>query len=112
MTPRDLNRQLALEHAVRVPDGAGGFALAWETLGTLWAQVTPAAGSERGDTAGPVSVSRYAVTVRAAPVGAVSRPVAGQRFREGTRIFAIRAVGEAKGSDLYLTCRVEEEAAT
>ncbi|MCV6587121.1 MAG: head-tail adaptor protein [Marinibacterium sp.] len=112
MTPPDLNRKLALEHAVRVPDGAGGYAMAWETLGTLWGGMRAASGRERGDSSGPVSVGRYTVTVRAAPVGAVSRPVAGQRFRDGVRVFAIRAVSEAEGTGLYLNCRVEEEVAS
>lgn len=112
MNARDLNRQLVLEHAVRVADDAGGFALSWEPLGTLWGAMASATGRERSDATGPVSVARYDVTVRAAPVGAASRPVAGQRFRDGVRIYAIRAVTEAKGTDLYLTCRVEEEAAT
>lgn len=111
MTAPDLNRKLALEHAVRVADGAGGYAMAWETLGTIWGALKASAGRQRSGSAGPVAVSRYTVTVRAAPIGAVSRPVAGQRFRDGTRIFAIRAVSETDGTGLYLACRVEEEAA-
>ncbi len=104
-----LSRKLVLEHAVRSADGAGGYALSWEALGTLWAGVRPLTGRDRGGLAGPVSVGRYAVTVRAMPVGSASRPVAGQRFRDGSRILAIRAVSEADAAGKYLTCQAEEE---
>ncbi|MCE8471036.1 head-tail adaptor protein, partial [Rhodovulum sulfidophilum] len=47
--------------------------------------------------------------VRGAPPGAPSRPAAGQRFREGTRYFHIRAVTEHDARGLYLACYAEEE---
>jgi hypothetical protein len=53
----------------------------------------------------------YRITVRAAPYGAPSRPAAGQRFREGTRIFQINAVAEQGVDALFLTCFAEEETA-
>jgi head-tail adaptor len=46
--------------------------------------------------------------VRGAPVGAPSRPVAGQRFREGARIYPILAVAEADPEGRYLVCHAEE----
>lgn len=109
MSAPRLNRALALEHAVRTPDGAGGYGLSWETLGTLWAEVKALTGREAGGAAGPLAVARLAITVRAAPVGSDARPVAGQRFRDGTRVFAIRVVSEADPSGLYLLCQAEEE---
>jgi hypothetical protein len=43
-----LNRALVLEAPqTRVPDGAGGFALTWGALGTLWAEVVAGAGRDR-----------------------------------------------------------------
>ncbi|NJS38774.1 MAG: head-tail adaptor protein [Rhodobacteraceae bacterium] len=54
----------------------------------------------------------YRITVRAAPTGAVSRPKAGQRFREGTRLFPILAVTEADPYGRFLTCFAREEVAT
>ncbi len=106
-----LDRKLVLEHAVRIPDGAGGYNLGWEILGTLWAQFAAYRGRERAGNAGPVSVGGFSITVRSAPVGSAARPVAGQRFRDGARIFAIRAVSEADREGLYLTCRADEEVA-
>jgi head-tail adaptor len=112
MTGRlNLTRPLVLEAVTRVPDGAGGFAEAWAPLGTLWADLRARTGREaRGET-GPLSTVPYKITVRAMPQGAPSRPVAGQRFRDGARIFAILAVAESDPVGRYLTCFAEEELA-
>ena len=111
MGPVRLNRQLMLEAPERVADGAGGWSESWAALGMLWADVSARTGRDaRGETAG-LSVAPYRIIVRAAPVGAVSRPVPGQRFRDGTRVFAIRAVAEADKGGRYLTCFAEEEVA-
>jgi len=107
-----LNRQLVLEAPVRAPDGAGGFAETWSVLGALWAEVTARTGRERSGSGATVSAVTYRIAVRGAPVGSMARPVAGQRFREGTRIFAIRAVAERGHDGRYLECTAEEESAT
>ncbi|MBK1636160.1 head-tail adaptor protein [Rhodovulum adriaticum] len=109
---RRLSRKLVLEAPERVADGAGGFTETWVARGTLWAEVSPRTGGAR--TGQGVSLSRvgYRIVVRGAPVGAPSRPVPGQRFREGARLFAIRAVTEADPQGRYLTCFAEEEDAT
>ena len=52
----------------------------------------------------------YRITLRGSPVGAPSRPVAGQRFRDGSRIFTILAVSEADAVGRYLICAAQEEA--
>ena len=104
-----LNRALTLEGPVTVPDGAGGYAKSWTVLGTLWAEI--AAGSGR-DTAGEdvtLSTVPYRITVRAAPVGAPSRPIPEQRLREGTRVFHILAVTERDADARFLTCFAREE---
>ncbi|MEX0286749.1 MAG: head-tail adaptor protein [Paracoccaceae bacterium] len=106
-----LTRKLLLEHAVRNPDGSGGYTLGWEALGTLWASVRARRGRERAGVAGPVSVGGFDITVRGAPVESPMRPVAGQRFRDGTRVFAIHAVAETDDAGMYLTCISEEEVA-
>lgn len=84
-----LNRSLVLETPSRVADGAGGFVQGWSALGVLWAHV-----------------QGKRVTVRGA-VGP-QRPVEGQRFRDGARVFAIGAVTEADVDGRYLLCMVEE----
>ena len=111
MSAPQLNRSLVLEAPLKVADGAGGYTRDWEPLGVLWAQVKAGSGREKAETAATLSRVPYRITVRAAPYGAPSRPVAGQRFREGSRIFEIYAVAEAGVQAAYLTCHAQEEVA-
>ncbi len=106
-----LNRKLTLEHAVRTSDRAGGFKSRWEVLGSLWAEITPGTGAERGANALALSRVPLKITVRSAPVGSDARPVAGQRFREGARVYSILAVAERDTRARFLICRAEEEVA-
>lgn len=106
-----LTRKLVLEAPERTEDGAGGFVESWVALGTLWAAVDMRSGREARGEVAALSRAAFRITVRAAPVGAPSRPVAGQRFREGDRVFLVRAVGEADGDARYLMCFAEEETA-
>ena len=106
-----LNRKLVLEAPGRVGDGAGGFTETWTALGELWAEVTARSGRERAEAGAPVSAVSYRIVVRAAPYGAVSRPMPEQRFRDGTRLFVIQAVAEADAAGRYLTCFADEEVA-
>lgn len=108
-----LNRRLQLEAGARLQDGAGGFARNWKPLGTLWAEVRPRSGRMTSDSdAGSLSVAGFQVIVRASPVGHSARPVAGQRFRMGTRIFRINAVTEDEPAVRYLLCHCVEEIAS
>lgn len=111
MTAPRLNRSLVLEAPVNTADGAGGFVRDWQPLGVLWAELK--AGSGREVAAAETTVSRvpYRITVRAAPFGATSRPTAGQRFREGPRVFNITAVAEQGVNAQFLTCHAQEELA-
>lgn len=104
-----LNRALVLEGAIRTADGAGGFTETWTALGTLWAELLPGSGSDVLGEERMLSAVPYRVTVRGAPVASPSRPEAGQRFREGTRLFRIQAVTERDGQGRYLTCFAREE---
>ena len=56
-----------------------------------------------------ISTIPYKITVRAAPHGAPSRPIPGQRFRDGVRIFRILSVTELDKGSRYLTCVAREE---
>lgn len=107
-----LNRQLALEELDRVPDGAGGFSDIWMPLGTLWADVSARSGRERGGEVAAVSVVVCRIVVRAAPTGSSMRPRAGQRFREGDRVYVIEAVAEKDMGARYLVCFATEERVT
>jgi head-tail adaptor len=103
-----LGRRLVLEERELSADGAGGYAVAWVPRGTLWADVTARSGREEfvGGQARPRA--RFRIVVRAAPVGAVSRPRPEQRFREGARIFDILTVAEWDARGAYLEIVAEE----
>lgn len=104
-----LNRRLVLEAVERVPDGAGGFTETWVPRGALWAEVTARTGREKAGEAAPLSIMGYRIVVRGAPVGMSARPQPDQRFREGARVFVIRAVAERDPDGRYLTCFADEE---
>ena len=106
-----LNRKLVLEGPVRSPDGAGGFTQSWTALGTHWASVEARTGRERAQGGATVSSMSFRVIVRSAPVGSPARPSPDQRFREGNRVFVIRAIAERDPGGRYLTCFTDEEVA-
>jgi len=106
-----LNRKLVLEGTLRSPDGAGGFSEVWVPLGTLWAEVNARTGRERAEAGTPVSTVSYRIVVRAAPVGAPSRPGPQQRLRDGARVYVIQAVSEHDLEGRFLTCFADEEVA-
>jgi len=107
-TPR-LNRKLKLETAYRTRDDAGGYETTWAVLGELWCAVKAGTASEAEVAGLPISTAPYKITVRAAPFGAASRPVAGQQMRDGERVFRLLAVTEADEGAKYLTCFAREE---
>jgi head-tail adaptor len=109
-TPR-LNRRLSLEQPIRTPDGAGGFATAWEGLGTLWAEVDPGTTRFAAQAGGTGTRLPVKVTVRAAPYGAPSRPEPGQRFRDGDRTYGIVSVMLGEHGGRFLECYTREEGA-
>ena len=111
MTPPRLDCSLMLEAPTRVSDGAGGYVNDWKPLGMLWVALKAGSGRQSGAFATSVSRVPYRITVRAAPHGAPSRPIPGQRFRDGTRIFNITAVAEVDAHAKYLICHAEEEVA-
>lgn len=110
--PITLRRALVLQEAVRQGDNAGGFLETWTDLGTVWAELRAGFGRERNGLAASISSVPYRIILRATPVGAASRPKAGQRFLEGTRTFALLAVAELKEDDRYLVCYCKEEIST
>ncbi len=107
-----LNRSLVLEGPVQIADGAGGYSRDWQPLGVIWAELKAGSGRETAAFAATVSRVPYRITVRAAPYGAPSRPQAGQRFRDGARVFNILAVAEKDAHARFLTCHAEEEVAS
>ena len=112
MTPPRLNRRLVLETPERISDGAGGHVQGWVPLGSLWAEVTARTGRERAEVGVPLSSMAVRIVVRGAPVGSAARPRPEQRFRDGERVFLIRAVAERDPGGRHLVCFADEEVAT
>ncbi|WP_232830471.1 phage head closure protein [Oceanicella sp. SM1341] len=105
-----LRRLLVLETPERVADGGGGAGVAWSALGALWAEVQAVSGSETISGARERVRISHRIMVRGAPEGSPARPLPDQRFREGGRIYAIRAVSEYDQEGRFLTCWTEEGA--
>lgn len=105
----NLNRLLMLEQQVRTADGAGGFAVTWEAVGPLWAEVLPGAGRDTGGEEVTLATVPYRITVRGAPQGSPRRPLPEQRLRDGGRVFRILAVTERDAQGHYLSCFAREE---
>lgn len=104
-----LKRELVLEAEVAAPDGAGGLVRGWAVVGRLWAEVAPGSGALAAGEEVPLARQPLRITVRGAAVGAPSRPVPGQRFRDGARVYAILAVTERDPDGRYLVCAAREE---
>ena len=108
---RPLSRKLDLETLSRVDNGSGGYDSAWVSLGVHWGAVDSGRGRlETGDGYAR-SRSSYRITIRAVPPKSPSRPIAGQRFRDGTRVFLIRTVADAPDAR-HLFCYTDEEDAS
>jgi len=103
-----LDRALVLEVPLRVADGAGGFAEGWQAVGTIWAEVRPGNARMVGAMEAAAVTLPLRITVRGVPQAHALRPKAGQRFREGARLFLIGAVAERDGTGRYLICAAEE----
>lgn len=109
MSAYRLNRPMVLEEAQIMPDGAGGQALAWQALGTVWCELRAGTGSERRGEIIPEGQMRFRIFLRAAPQGSPQRPRPDQRLREGQRLFRILAVSEADAVGAFLVCHAREE---
>lgn len=107
-----LNRRLVLEERGRAPDGAGGATGGWTALGEHWAAIRSGTGRIEGGEGFPRSRVPYRVTIRAVAPDSPARPKAGQRFREGERVYAILAVADRTSDARFLDCVVDEEVAS
>jgi SPP1 family predicted phage head-tail adaptor len=104
----DLKRKLVLEARRQVPDGSGGYAVDWQALGTLWADMSARTGREDFVAGQTTPRVKYRILVRGAPCGAPSRPRPDQRFRDGERVFNILTVAEHDAAGRFLEIYAEE----
>lgn len=111
MSHVNLNRHLILEAPERLPDGAGGYVQTWRCVGEIWGEIVARTGREVSGGEVQLSSASYRIIVRAAPVGAASRPRPEQRLRGAGRVFRIEAVTDRDPTGRYLTCYATEEVA-
>lgn len=98
-----LRRRLVLEAPVSTPDGLGGATQSFQTVAALWGQVEWLSGREIWRMGRPEQLSTHRITMRwRAGVDA------GQRLRDGSRVFDIRTVVDPDGGRRRLVCLVEE----
>lgn len=88
--PGQLNRRLLLEAAHDSADGAGGVIRSYQTVTTLWAQVTPV--STRADVEADrlCGAARYRIVIRAR-----SDVTTRHRFQDSARVYRIVALRES-----------------
>ncbi|WP_332681447.1 phage head closure protein [Bosea sp. (in: a-proteobacteria)] len=98
-----MRRRLLLEEPVGTPDGIGGEVRGHALVAAVWAQVEWLSGEERWRAGRPEQAISHRISLRwRAGVDA------GQRLRDGTQIFDIRAVADPDGGRRRLVCLVEE----
>ena len=101
--PGSLNRRLTLEAPVESADGAGGVMRSFETVATLWAEVTPisAARAIEAERAGARVTHRIGIRF-------ADDITTMHRFRDGERIFRLVALRDRDGRKRFLSIEAEE----
>jgi SPP1 family predicted phage head-tail adaptor len=104
--PGRLRTRLDLEKATPSADGAGGRSVSWGAVATVSADIVPLKPRERETGEGLEDVVAHRIVIRRRDDVA-----AGDRFRLGTRIFAIKGVTDPEEDGRYLVCLCDEEGA-
>ena len=97
-----LRHRVTLEQPLRTPDGGGGAAVAWEAVAELWAAIRPIGGDERLEADQVAGRITHTIWIRRR-----SGVDPSMRFRQGTRLFDIRAVLDTEDRT-RLRCLCEE----
>jgi SPP1 family predicted phage head-tail adaptor len=86
----DLNRRLVLEAPIETDDSAGGVTVTYQTVTTLWANVTPvsARGDVVADRAGAAVTHRIMLRAR-------NDVTTRHRFQDGSAVYRIAALRES-----------------
>lgn len=98
-----LRRRLRIEVPSLSAKEGGGAAVAWQSMGTMWAELIPLAGREVFQADGVSAIAMYEIRTR---FRAEVTPE--MRFVMGERVFEIRAVRDIEGRRRWLSCLCEE----
>lgn len=99
----EMHHRLALEAALRTPDGAGGASETWSLVAEIWGALRPIGGNEGMEADGLKGRATHEIWIRWRE-GLLPE----MRFRLGTRAFDIKNIAESEGRRRYLRCLVEE----
>lgn len=101
----NLRKKVTLQQEQRTPDSGGGYTLAWATVATVWAAITPMSGHEITAASGIQGRLTHKITMRwrnDIPLNA------GMRLLYGTRAFNIRYVLNAREANRWAIMLAEE----
>ncbi|PZU89629.1 MAG: head-tail adaptor protein [Chelatococcus sp.] len=98
-----MRRRLLLEAPLATPDALGGATHQFVTVAALWARVEWLSGGERWRFGRPEQIASHRITMRwRAGVDA------GQRLRDGDRVYEIRTAADPQDGRRRLVCLAEE----
>lgn len=98
-----LEQRLTIEQEVQTPDGAGGYALGWATVASVWGLIEPLGGRERLAAAHLQAGTTHRVTIRK-----LAGITAAMRIKAGGRLFNIRVVQSSGPRDPFFDLICEE----
>lgn len=102
--PGWLRHRVVIETPEAAPDGAGGEAVTWQALGTVWALLEPAAATERLVAGGLTGVVTHTATMRFR-----DDVIGGMRLLYRGRRYRVLAAYDPDERRRYLTLKTELE---
>ncbi len=105
MTIGTLRKRVVLQEEQRTPDGAGGYALSWASVATVWAEITPVSGHEVVASAGIEGHATHKVRMRWRDDLSLH---SGMRLLHGSRTFNIRYVLNVHEANRWALILAEE----
>lgn len=102
-----LRHRITIEEPVLTPDGGGGFTKTWQTVATVWAEITPSRGRESFNHGVLEATGTHRIIIRYRDgITPVMRVVSGSRH------FNIRSIINHEEADILLELTVEEGVGT
>ena len=105
----DLRKRVTIEAEAQTADGAGGYALAWTTIATVWGEIQPITGKKLFFAQHLEGRVTHHVTLRWDPDVAITTDM---RVSYNSRLFNIHAVNNTGETNRWAELLVEENATT
>jgi SPP1 family predicted phage head-tail adaptor len=101
----EIRKQIAIQAEAPTSDGAGGYALAWTTLATVWAEIKPLSGHEVFTAQHLEGHVTHQITTRYRNDITITTDM---RIVYGSRLFNIRSVTNSGERNRWWELLVEE----